>query len=151
MGERKEKIKKQGSRIPLSAPNLMNICVDRSEGGELSGRIYHCWDREPWEFSSVVQLLKEMERLFDSIGFPQASTKARQLAEQGDVSRSRGEKAAEPEEVLGHMGEKGSFITCVRFRQNADWQGEIMWREKDITWRFHSTLEFLKRIDNALV
>lgn len=150
MGEKKDKKENQGSRIRLSAPDLVNICIDRNEGGEISGRIYHCWDREAWEFSDIVRLLKEMERLFDSIGFPQASTQARKLAGQGEVPRLRGEKVAEPEEVIAHSGKKGSFITCVRFRQNADWQGEITWKEKNISWSFHSTLEFLKRIDNAL-
>lgn len=145
--------KKQEIRLPISAPNLINICVDRSDNGELSGRIYHCCDCEPEEFSNVVQLLNRMEQFFDRVLFPQASTQPRSLAaSKKTVSlKHRAEKVVEADAVIRHMGEKGSFLTCVKYRQNADWQGEVTWMEKKITWSFDSTLEFLKLLDNALM
>lgn len=145
--------RKQDGRTVISAPNLINICVDKNDGGELSGRIYHCFNSEPEEFTNVVQLLNRMERFFDLICFPQASTQSRSLVgtEKRPLLRKQQEKVVEPKEVLLHTGERGSFLTCVKYRQNADWQGEVTWMEQNITWSFKSTLELLKILDNALM
>ena len=62
-------------QINISMPNLINICVDEKEHGEISGRIYHCYDKEPMLFNNVVEMLRKIEDLFDRICFPQASTK----------------------------------------------------------------------------
>ena len=43
-----------------------------------------------------------------------------------------------------------SFDISVRFRHNAEWQGSILWIEKDVTKQFSSIVELIKLIDNAL-
>ena len=47
-------------------------------------------------------------------------------------------------------GDMGTFITNVKFRQNAEWQGELFWVEKESKLFFSNTLEFLKQLDSAL-
>jgi len=42
------------------------------------------------------------------------------------------------------------FEILVRFRHNAEWQGNIKWLEKDVTKDFSSILELTKLMDNAL-
>lgn len=137
----------------ISAPNLMNICVDQNVGGELSGRLYHCYSEEPIMFSNIIELIREAEKLFDTIAFPQASTKTRSLVEKDDkptVQVHRPGKVVLPNEVVQNSGELGSFVTNVRFRQNSTWQGEICWVEAGKTLQFSNTLDFIRVIDLAI-
>jgi len=47
-------------------------------------------------------------------------------------------------------GSKCTFEVSVRFQQNATWQGQILWAEKNIKQNFRSVLEMLKLMDEAL-
>lgn len=143
-------MKNRQCHINISAPNLVTVCVDQSLGDEMSGRLYHCYHREPWPFSNVVQLLRRMEELFDAISFPQASTKTRQLVEQEPQKLPALKKVVEQKELLSYRGEEGTFVTWVRFRQNSEWQGELTWMEEEKKEAFFSTLDFIKLISNAL-
>lgn len=53
----------------------------------------------------------------------------------------------------GQVGEgtdsKATFIVQIQYRQNATWQGQIVWKEKDETKKFRSELELIKLIDSA--
>ena len=74
--------------VNRSAPNLLNICIDQLQQGELQGRLYHCYQKEAIYFSTVVEMIRKSEKLFDDIAFPQASTRTRSLIEQeATVSR----------------------------------------------------------------
>lgn len=137
-------------RVNLSAPNLVNICADISSGGEMSGRLYHCYTKEPQQFSNVVQLLKLMEELYDGIAFPQASTLSRHFKEQVREDKRIYRKVREQKELLSYRGEEGTFITTVLYRQNSAWQGDVIWMEKERSETFVSTLEFIKLISNWL-
>lgn len=137
----------QQYRVNISAPNLMNICIDDNSNGELSGRLYHCYSKEPIHFLNVVHLIMEMEDLCDAIRFPQASTKTRTFVKETPVSTTVPVKVAEQKDILGFRGERGTFITHIKFRQNATWQGECLWVEEDETFRFRDTFSFLKTID----
>lgn len=137
--------------INISAPNLVNVCVDQICNGEMVGRLYHCYKKDASEFSNVVELVKKVEQLFDRISFPQASTQSRSFVESSSVS-GRGclEKVVEQEEVVQHRGKCGSFLVCVQFRQNATWQGNLFWAEKGMKKEFSNTLDFIKMMDQAL-
>jgi len=43
-----------------------------------------------------------------------------------------------------------NFEITVRFRHNAEWQGDVFWQEKNVTKKFSSILELTKLMDNAL-
>ena len=138
------------SRINISAPNLANVCVDESRNGEISGRIYHCYDREPIYFSNVIELLGQLECFYDSISFPQASTKSRYFIEPAPREKKVMEKVVNQKDLLQYSGRIGTFVTHVQYRQNSDWQGRLVWMERDVAQSFASVLEFLKLINNAL-
>ena len=76
-------------KINISAPNLINICVDNNEQKEISGRLYHCYQEEPVLFANVVELIREIESLFDRIAFPQASTKPDPLEKTDSQTQGR--------------------------------------------------------------
>jgi len=51
-------------------------------------------------------------------------------------------------EELG--GSKCTFEVSVKFQQNATWQGQILWAEKNLKQNFRSVLEMIKLMDEAL-
>jgi len=46
---------------------------------------------------------------------------------------------------------KCTFEITVRYRQNATWQGQIHWIDKNRKQSFRSVLEMLKLMDEALI
>jgi len=54
------------------------------------------------------------------------------------------------QEVKDRQGERATFVIHVQYRQNATWQGSVVWAEKNITKNFRSALELLKLMDGAL-
>ena len=60
------------------------------------------------------------------------------------------EKAVENEKVAAHSGKLETFLIHVQYRQNATWQGEVVWAEKNESLKFRSALELFKIMDGAL-
>ena len=48
------------------------------------------------------------------------------------------------------MGSKNTFLVHVASCQNATWQGQIVWAEKNQTSSFRSALEMIKLMDSAV-
>ena len=137
-------------RVNISAPNLLNICLDCLENGEMKGRIYHCYQEEPVKFVSVVELITIAESLFEEIQHPQASTKTRTFEEKTNTyPLLKLNKKVSQEDLIQHRGEKGTFILHVQFRQGSTWQGELSWIEKEEHYQFHNLLEFIKIMDQV--
>ena len=141
---------KKEIQIALHAPNIVNICIDECRNGEVAGCLYHCYDENPWEFANVLKMVELMEELYDRISFPQASTKTRSFVNAACESKERPQKVSTPQDVAAHRGKKGSFLTCVKYRQNSSWQGETQHLEEGTVQQFISVLELLKIISNAL-
>ena len=58
---------------------------------------------------------------------------------------------AEKPDIQRDVGStKGTFEISVKFMQNATWQGQIHWVEKNQKQNFRSALEMLKLMDEAL-
>ncbi|MBQ6876068.1 MAG: hypothetical protein IJN46_07520 [Lachnospiraceae bacterium] len=57
-----------------------------------------------------------------------------------------------PDQEAGFSGKgiKATFSVQILFRQNASWQGSVLWVERKIEESFRSVLELLLLIDNAL-
>lgn len=137
-------------RINISPRNLLNICVDSKEDGEIRGRLYHCYKEEPVRFTSVVELITIAERLFEDIGYPQASTKTRSFEEKKEAyPLSKLTKVVEQKDLIQHRGEIGTFVTYVQYRQQSTWQGELSWMEQEERYEFYNSLEFIKWIDQS--
>ncbi len=137
--------------VDVSAPNLMSICIDENENHEKQGRFYHRYSVEPMLFTDLNSLLIEADRLMDKIDYPQASMRSRNFF---DTQENRKEKGAErvktADEILNESGKKATFVVNVQYRQNATWQGKVLWAEAGRSCNFRSALELLKLIDGAL-
>ena len=138
----------QQYKINISSPGLLCVCVDRKVDGNIGGRLYHCYNEEPFLFDDVVEVGLEAEKLFDEIGFPQASTVTRSFMENKQVGEKRGkEKIRMQQTLISYVGTKGTFLVDVRFRQKATWQGSVVCMETGEKLLFSSFLELIKIID----
>lgn len=148
--ERDSMSQKKITHVPLHAPNIMNVCIDKNTEGEMTGRIYHCYDQSPWPFANVMRLMEAMEDFFDRISFPQASTQARTFTNIEHYKKGTLKKVVDAQDVAKYRGIRGTFLICVKYRQNATWQGEVEWVEGENVQQFVSVLELLKILSNAL-
>ena len=134
----------------MYAPNLINVCLNANEYGEISGEMYHCYNKEALHFANIIELLCEADNFYDEISFPQASNNMRSFQEKEKKTVYqviRPDRLVEQKDVAEHRGLKGTMLLNVRFRQNATWQGEVYWVEKGMVQTFENTLEFIRLID----
>ena len=122
------------------------VCIDSYENGVPVGRFYNPRCRNGKTFCSLTQFLIRMEDLLDEMKFPQSFTAARVFSKPLDGSRDSGTAA----EDQAQKGKLGTFAVRVLFRQNASWQGSIVWLEGDREETFRSTLEMILLMDSAL-
>lgn len=137
----------------LAAPNLVCICVDNAPDNKMESRLYHYYAEEPETVKDMMQLLRSLEQFYDKIDFPQAAEQLRSFVGNAKESRKR-KKVPKPvtgrEFLMQQSGTRATFFLHVQYRQNATWQGQIMWKERNKTLEFRSALELLVLLDNAL-
>ena len=121
-------------RISTSAPNLVNICVDGVAGGNVYGRLWDHFHECPRQFESAADLLRKIDEMMNEIDFPQESTVVRSF---------------DPMTIQDERGGQATFIVQIKYRQNATWQGDVVWAEQNRKVYFRSALELMKIIDSA--
>lgn len=97
---------------------------------------------KPLPFQSLSQLLLSMEALMDRKNQPQ----------RGEERRAFGEYRPPKEEGPGpgEGRELANFQIRVLFRQNASWQGNLVWIDRQMDAQFRSVLELVRLMDSAL-
>jgi len=139
---------------PVTAMSLkMRVCVDTHGNGGLAGTLYSQFLQEPFVFQDIVQLIDKMDGIYDSCSFPQAFLSQRTFnigKPSRRVLQKEGVRYMIQEAMPDVQGSKGTFMVTVQFRQNATWQGTIVWTEKNKKQHFRSALEMLKLMDEAL-
>lgn len=119
------------------------VCIDSYENGIPSGRLYSRSLPEGKAFHGVTRFLLEMEQALDETDFPKAFTELRHF-----ITPSEGKTAARVNEQ--RKGAISTFTVRILFRQNASWQGSILWQEGRQEQFFRSVLELILLMDNAL-
>lgn len=96
----------------------------------------------PASFASLMQMLAIMERMMDQAKTPQRGEETRTF-QHTEARRPAAERAP---------GEKplATFHVNVLFRQNASWQGMLLWADKGMDAQFRSVLEMIGLMDSAL-
>ena len=99
---------------------------------------------EDLRFGSLMQFLALMDAVMDLDNQPQRSVEPRVFS-------------APVSDVIGGARRAGkkvqpiaTFQISVLFRQNASWQGNILWVDRDMESQFRSALELIGLLDNAL-
>ncbi len=134
----------------IFSPNAVTICMDVVEGGREKGRMYHNYRETPVSFNSVWELLGHMEAFYETLQYPQASMEYRSFANKHSYRTGGGTEGLKQREPVRENGKRGTFVVRVQYRQNATWQGQVTWTERQVTKSFRSALEMLKLIDSAL-
>lgn len=112
------------------------VCVDSCEGHVQKGRLYHPGLQGELPFHGLTQFFLYMEQLLDGeTPFP------------APVSASR---FSSPRSMQQPQGKRATFLVKILFRQNAGWQGSVLWVEKGQEESFRSELELALLMDSAL-
>lgn len=120
------------------------VCVDAYDGSVPRGRIYNPALTGAKPFDSLMRFLLEMERLLDEMQFPQPFMLSRRFTDPAQFSQG-GQDLSEP-----GRGALATFSVKVIFRQNASWQGSVVWLESGREESFRSVLELLLLMNSAL-
>lgn len=139
----------------------MRICVDSRNEGQLSGRLFNAYYREPFHFDNWIQLIKQIEALFSKFGYPHETMTRRTFVDPEEQSEDsvpaggsygrRREQLPTPVKLYPHssFGKLATFDTKVMFRQNATWQGIVRWVEEEASENFGSALELMYMVENS--
>ena len=131
----------------------LRVCVDRAEGGRLSGRVVSRRLTRPMAFTDIGSLLLQVEAVLDAQKFPQAFERTRtfdpkkQLRVPAAPSLDEG---MSPEAVEAAAGEVSTFQLYVITRRNTTWQGAVDWLDGSPRVAFDSVLELIKLTDEHL-
>ena len=149
-----------GNRPLVTAMSTkMRATVVAYADGFVIGDLYSRFLNKPYRFNSLIKMINKMEDIFDELKFPMAFFRSRTF---GDAKRAGEKQESEDKESMkdetnaipNFPEEQGSkkctFEISVRYRQNASWQGEILWADKNLKQNFRSVLEMLKLMDEAL-
>lgn len=143
--------------IQRGAVNLVRVCVDRADPAGFAGRFYHWYDTSPVRFDSPDALLWRLDRFYDEINWPQQGLKMRRFETPGAAAPQTGQEGRLPRmerkkvnDLTEQSGERATFVVHVKYRQNATWQGDVLWAEKGQKQNFRSALELIKLMDSAL-
>ncbi len=123
----------------------MQICVNFYKNKNISGILYHPSAPNGLQFENLMQLLLQIEHILDTISFPKASTERRRFTKMRKI-----EKTQEPTVYEVQSGRLATFFVRMIFRQNASWQGSVIWSEGGSEEAFRSTLELIMLMDSAL-
>ena len=113
----------------------------------LSGIIVNPYYENELYFASTTQLLKMLDQLQDELSFPDKSMQPRSFDKDG--VHPTFESPAEPD-AQKKRKTLASFEISILFRQNASWQGSVVWMEKATSAEFRSVLELIFLIDSVL-
>jgi len=144
-------VENEKGSVVTSMSLKMRAEIEKHEDGTIKGELQSRYLDAPYVFSDLVNMIHKMEEIFDAIRFPQAFLSPRSFENGKQPARNR--EAGENHKMGPRSAEgvsSSTFDISVRFRQNATWQGEIIWIEKDMRQNFRSVLEMLKLIDEAL-
>ena len=100
--------------IEKSLPNMVMVCVDGVENGDIYGRYFHRYKKEETFFPDSATLVIEMERFYDAIGYPQAAIKTRKFIERkgGRIPAKEHMAVISDSQTLMQFRGKAGNISC---------------------------------------
>ena len=119
------------------------VCVDSYNDKILEGRIYNVLRDSSVPFKSAMDMLVKLEMLLDEAKLVQSYSVKRVFAP--NMASGSLVQAGSVED-----GKLATFSLKILFRQNASWQGSVLWCDKNSEESFRSVLELLMLMDNAL-
>jgi len=113
----------------------------------ISGILINPYYGKEIHFGSTTMLLKILDQLQNEIQYPEKSMLQRSFGVA--VPQNMSEIHVESE-LPKKRKSLASFEINILFRQNASWQGSVVWMEKEASTEFRSVLELIFLIDSVL-
>lgn len=110
----------------------------------MKGRIYNPYFEGNVKFNGLMSFILAMEELLDEMKYPQAYELRRSFAKKDANTIDKGN------EILSMKGKEETFDVKIYFRQNASWQGTILWERNKTEQKFRSVLELVLLMNSAL-
>lgn len=120
------------------------VCVDSYNERVMKGRIYNPYFEGNVKFNGLMSFILAMEELLDEMKYPQAYELRRSFAKTDTNTIDKGN------EILNMKGKEETFDVKIYFRQNASWQGTILWEKNRTEQKFRSVLELVLLMNSAL-
>lgn len=139
--------------IEKSLPNMVMVCVDGVENGDIYGRYFHRYKKEETFFLNSAMLFSEVEQFYDIIGYPQAAMRTRNFIEREREKVPAKEHMTviyDSQTLIQLRGNLATFLVGVTSRQNASWQGDVVWMEQKIRKHFCSDMDLMVFVDEAV-
>lgn len=139
--------------IEKSLPNMVMVCVDGVENGDIYGRYFHRYKKEETFFLNSAMLFSEVEQFYDIIGYPQAAMRTRNFIEREREKIPAKEHMTviyDSRTLMQFRGKLATFLVGATSRQNASWQGDVVWMEQKIRKHFCSDMELVVFVDDAV-
>ncbi len=132
------------NRRRYQGAGITQVCIDCYDDSVMVGRMYNSRFGEAESFKSTIEFLNKMEQLLAIEDTPQPFSSVRTF-------HSVMSPLPDPPAImLPRAGKLATLELHVLFRQNASWQGSILWAEGKQEQHFRSVLELIFLIDSAL-
>ena len=138
----------------LNSPSAaLRVCVDQSDNGRISGKVYSQRLTRPMAFSDMGSLILRLDEVLEKQNFPQAFQHSRSFREhESNVPASADPSDGIPlEEVVGASGALATFTLYVMSRRNASWQGWVDWMDGSPRQQFASALELIRLAEDRFL
>ncbi len=116
----------------------ITIAVDQYDDCGIKGVMFHWDDPNGIHFSSMMEMILNMDRVLDSMSCPRQTFQMRHFP-----GTDPDELIARISEVKERKGKQYTFRIYVQYRYHASWQGLIFWDEGDQQEPFESTLQMI--------
>ena len=115
----------------------------------IQGIISNPFFEQDMVFENMMQLITMVERIADSLVYPQKAMQLRQFSETNQ-NDSKEMFTFQTSADFSNLKPIATFELEIIFRQNASWQGNIVYAEQNLTSSFRSVLELLTLMDSVL-
>lgn len=125
-------------RVVRGTDRYITLAVDECDNWGMKGIMFPCDDSKGIPFSSLLEMMLNMDRVFDSMGCAKQTFQMRYFPGTNPadfVMRTSEEKE--------RKGKRGTFRVYVQYRYYASWQGLVEWEEGNQQESFESTLQLI--------
>lgn len=133
--------------VPYEAKTIL-LKVYSYENKNMTGALSNLRLDHALYFDNTAQMLFGIEQIIEAVQFPQANMEARSFAQVSDAAD--GAKTFKLKEDDGKKTPVATFKLNVMFRQNASWQGSLVWLDDNSEVQFRSVLELVQLFDSVL-
>lgn len=116
----------------------------------MQGTISNPFFKNEMIFENVMQLIAMVERISDSLFFPQKAMELRHFTDTAAPQENDTFDFVTAADFTDQLP-IATFELEIIFRQNASWQGNIVYAEKGLSSSFRSVLELLSLMDSVLI